>query len=415
MNAQGFAVVDLETTGINPNGHDRIVEVGIVHVDPDGFVTRKWQSLVHPDRDLGPTHIHGITGSDMRGAPRFHEVADELSDLLDGRVVVAHNASFDTRFLGAEWNRAGCLPDRVFPSSYLCTMQMASTFLPGSGRKLADCCAAFDIEIEDAHSALGDAEATAKLLGGYLQMSSNQHLWRQAMGSPFTRSSVSRLGRRGMPVARTSLTGVGEDNLATALAAMPSAGGSDAERDYLALVDRCLEDSLLTVAEADELEHLATLLAIDTDRRRALHSEYFEQLVDVAWADGVLTEDELSRLIALGTILSLNSSQVDSARIPRNSLAPTVSISDGFAQEMTLQPGDRVVLTGEMTRPRSEFETMLAAFGCEVLAGLTKKTSVLVAADPDSLSGKAKKARQYGTPIRSEAWLTSQLATERPS
>lgn len=82
---------------------------------------------------------------------------------------------------------------------------------------------------------------------------------------------------------------------------------------------------------------------------------------------------------------------------------------------MTLQPGDRVVLTGEMTRPRSEFETMLAAFGCEVLAGLTKKTSVLVAADPDSLSGKAKKARQYGTPIRSEAWLTSQLATERPS
>jgi DNA polymerase-3 subunit epsilon len=72
-----------------------------------------------------------------------------------------------------------------------------------------------------------------------------------------------------------------------------------------------------------------------------------------------------------------------------------------------------VVLTGEMTEPREVLETRGRAAGLQVGKGVTKKTRVLVAADPDSLSGKARKARDYGIPIVTEAAFGRLLAELR--
>ncbi|GII59244.1 hypothetical protein Pth03_76330 [Planotetraspora thailandica] len=69
--ALGYAVIDVETTGLRPFWHDRVVEVGIVHLDPAG----EWTTLVDPERDLGPQHIYGITAADIRHAPTFGEIA----------------------------------------------------------------------------------------------------------------------------------------------------------------------------------------------------------------------------------------------------------------------------------------------------------------------------------------------------
>jgi DNA polymerase-3 subunit epsilon len=55
----GFAVVDVETTGLFPGSH-RVAEIAIVHVDPEGNVTDRWETLINPQRDLGPQRIHGI-------------------------------------------------------------------------------------------------------------------------------------------------------------------------------------------------------------------------------------------------------------------------------------------------------------------------------------------------------------------
>src|SRR4051812_17678904 len=59
----GFAVIDLETTGLFPEKHDRIVEIGIVHVSPSGDITGQWSTVVNPRRDMGPQTIHGITAA----------------------------------------------------------------------------------------------------------------------------------------------------------------------------------------------------------------------------------------------------------------------------------------------------------------------------------------------------------------
>ena len=64
--AEGFAVVDTETTGIHTGYRHRIAEIAIVHVDRDGQITDSWDTLVNPERDLGPQAIHGIRAADAR-------------------------------------------------------------------------------------------------------------------------------------------------------------------------------------------------------------------------------------------------------------------------------------------------------------------------------------------------------------
>jgi DNA polymerase III subunit epsilon len=152
-----YAVVDVETTGLNPGWHDRIAEVAVILVDPDGREEQSWTSLVNPQRDLGPQHIHGITAAEARRAPTFDQLAGQLAQLLRGRVLVAHNLPFDALFLAAEYSRLGAkLP--AHRDVGLCTMRLATQYLP-AGRSLADCCLVADVALTNAHSALHVASA----------------------------------------------------------------------------------------------------------------------------------------------------------------------------------------------------------------------------------------------------------------
>lgn len=102
-----FSVLDTETTGLFPGGHDRIAEIAIVRMNRDGEVLDRWETLVNPQRDLGKQSLHGIRSCDLLGAPTFSDLAAELAWRLSGTVLVAHNLSFDARFLDAEFRRAG--------------------------------------------------------------------------------------------------------------------------------------------------------------------------------------------------------------------------------------------------------------------------------------------------------------------
>jgi DNA polymerase-3 subunit epsilon len=161
----GFAVVDLETTGFSPF-QERIVEVAVVLLGPDGTEQDAFCTLVDPERDPGPTHVHGITSQMLVGAPTFAGVHAYLAGLLSGRVVVGHNVDrFDLAFLLAECARLG---DGSVPGTVttLDTLQVAQVHLdlPGKAR-LVDCCDRYRLTWTDHHSALGDARVTAALLG----------------------------------------------------------------------------------------------------------------------------------------------------------------------------------------------------------------------------------------------------------
>src|SRR4051812_2138345 len=153
------AVVDLETTGLYPSV-DRVVEVGVVLLDERGEVEDEFATLVNPGRDVGPTSLHGISAGDVAEAPSFADIAGSLNPLLTGRLVVAHNALFDLRFMAREFGRVG-LPLRLSPT--LCTMRLAPLYFGAGTRSLQALCEYMSIPL-DAHAALNDARATAELL-----------------------------------------------------------------------------------------------------------------------------------------------------------------------------------------------------------------------------------------------------------
>ena len=80
--AKRFAVVDTETTGFSR--HDRIVEFACVTIS-EGRIVDEYESLLQPDRDLGPVHVHGITPTMVESAPPFEAIAADIAARLDGR------------------------------------------------------------------------------------------------------------------------------------------------------------------------------------------------------------------------------------------------------------------------------------------------------------------------------------------
>lgn len=155
-----YAVVDVETT------RDRIIEIGIVHVRR-GRIGRKFQSLVCPNTRVPSwvLRLTGIDAGDLFRAPSFEEIAPLVRKHLRGRVFVAHNASFDLRFVRREFARIG----EAFETEVLCTRNEGRRKFPGLGRYDLDTMARqFGIRIRRRHRALDDAIAAAELLRIYL-------------------------------------------------------------------------------------------------------------------------------------------------------------------------------------------------------------------------------------------------------
>ncbi|MEZ5184430.1 MAG: 3'-5' exonuclease [Candidatus Nanopelagicales bacterium] len=174
----GYAVIDLETTGFNARGQDRIVEIAIVRVDAAGRELGTYETLVDPGRSTGPESVHRITDAMVSGAPRFAEIAGSLLAWLEGVVIVAHNAQFEDAFLSAEFERAGL---RVPELPALDTLPLAQARVPTRDHRLATVCAWAGVRIDGAHTALGDARATAQMLPPLLRASPKRRTWNTAL------------------------------------------------------------------------------------------------------------------------------------------------------------------------------------------------------------------------------------------
>lgn len=176
-----YVVVDVETTGGQPWGVDRVTEVAAVYVDGDR-VEVAFESLINPGRPI-PWHITRLTGiSDamVREAPRFEDIAGEFAAHLVGRVFVAHNASFDFGFLDAEFSRVAPTPLGSLVTGQLCTVRLARRLLSHLPRRNLDAVSAhYGVSISDRHRASGDALATAQVLRGLLRDASHRgvHTW----------------------------------------------------------------------------------------------------------------------------------------------------------------------------------------------------------------------------------------------
>lgn len=148
--------VDIETTGGSYRAN-RVLEVAAVRYE-NGQVTRQYNTLVNPDTYIPSmiTSLTGIAQSDITDSPTFDQIAEDLFDILDGAVFVAHNVRFDYSFLHAEFAALGT----DFSPKLLCTVRLSRALYPqNKGHSLAVLIERHSIDVVDRHRALADAQA----------------------------------------------------------------------------------------------------------------------------------------------------------------------------------------------------------------------------------------------------------------
>ena len=160
--ADTVLVLDFETTGLSPDGGDRAIEIGAVRIE-QGRVTDRFQSLMNPGKRV-PAFIEdytGITNKMLKAAPPCKDVMAAFSDFTEDFDMVAHNASFDRRFLIAEMRRI----KRTTSGEFACSMLAARRlYQDAPNHKLGTLVAFHQIPNDGTfHRALADAEMTAQL------------------------------------------------------------------------------------------------------------------------------------------------------------------------------------------------------------------------------------------------------------
>ncbi|MCZ6861910.1 MAG: exonuclease domain-containing protein, partial [Alphaproteobacteria bacterium] len=325
-----------------------------------------------------------------------------------------HNVQFDMNFLIKKYERLGvALPDIPL----LCTYRLL-------GRSsLSACCDEFDIPfVGVAHRALSDARATAHLVS--LLCAEDQPLLNKHRLDNTIWPSVPALNT---PCFRReeALSALDEQPRFLQRIATKIRHDVDAETPnilaYLALVDRVLEDRVIDAREEDVLVDAALNLLLSPAQLDAAHRQYIHSIAVLALADGVVSDAERRDLHVVAKLLGQDDSQLDDVlEIAARQLASASPDHTKSAVKNELE-GQRVCFTGQIESTiggqpmtRDIAEALATQVGLIVANSVTKKLDILVVADPHTRSGKAKKARQYGTRILPEAvfWRMANITVD---
>lgn len=156
-----FAVVDVETTGLDPERGHRVCEIAVLRYR-GGKVLESFESLVNPQRSIssGASAVNKLSDWHVATAPVFAQVAERAQTLMDGAVIVAHNASFDLGFLAMEWRRLRWPPRLGFTVD---TLALARNTYAFRHNTLSDVARALRVRVEREHRAMGDVWTTARV------------------------------------------------------------------------------------------------------------------------------------------------------------------------------------------------------------------------------------------------------------
>ena len=157
-----LAFIDFETTGLSPESGDRIIEVGIAILS-GGRIVDRYQSFINPQARI-PGAVVALTGIDeamVHRAPGAAQVMPDVLKFVGDLPLVAHNASFDKRFMDSELRRIS----RPRTNEFICSLRVARRVYPAAANhKLVTLIRLAGVQpAEQYHRALGDAEMTARL------------------------------------------------------------------------------------------------------------------------------------------------------------------------------------------------------------------------------------------------------------
>lgn len=162
LSSHTFAYLDVETTGLSPWFGDRICEIAVVRCEGDKVID-SFDSLLNPERPISPgaARVNGLKDIELIHAPRFTEIAESVTALVKDAVIVCHNVPFDMGFLSSELGRI----NKNLPTILtLDTLEIAREYFDFDSNSLQSIAHWLEIEVTNAHRALGDAFTTREVL-----------------------------------------------------------------------------------------------------------------------------------------------------------------------------------------------------------------------------------------------------------
>lgn len=404
-----YTVIDLETTGFSPSRGDRILELGAIKMQEEGQVIDKYSTLINPGRHISNAHVHGIEPELVKSAPEFHAVKGFLKSFLEGTTLVAHNASFDFGFLESE------LLDQKGEINGVCTIELSrlvDTNLPS--RKLEFLCEYYGIETGPAHQALSDALATADLFTLLKTEYSNKYgreKFRRKFENPVTPALAEKSGFKRIEFTRSEalqLVREEKNKLQKLIHQLPAKPASENinSAPYLETLFDILSDRIISTADLKKLELLIKEFNLVREDVLKLHKQYLADVIKTYQQDGKISEFEADDLKKITRLLGLTINDleylIDESR-------DDMSVSfENFDAERIIE-GKAICFTGELRAringrrvDRSKAKNIARQKGMVIKRNVTKRLDYLVAANPNSMSGKSKKARKYGKTVLAE-------------
>lgn len=388
----GYAVVDVETSGLNSRAH-RVLQVAVSQIGADGGLEAAWSTTLDPGCDPGPVEIHGLTRARLAGSPQFDQVCAHLTSMIEGRVFVAHNAAFDWGFLSAETERANA---RMNARGRLCTMAMTRRLdIPTGSLKLAAVARYWGVTHRAAHDAADDTRVTVEILRHSLVMahrlnlplpitvSGDGHRLGTAYPAPAPRTPCpwrypGRMGphdalQQGMKVAFTGASGLPRETL-TRLAT--SAGlevmNSVSSRTSLLVVDA---SGTATQKAAAGAAHRTPVVTETT----------FLQMLDT---------------IRAGSLKAAQTSQRSIVEAKASSLKPAPITAAGPLA------GRRILVLGGTHDRAADTRSRIAEMGGQAAANLTASVTDVVPLEGHDSDPRWRRARALSLPVLASETLT---------
>jgi len=158
-----YVVVDVETSGLEPNHGARVIEIAAIRTPGDGTVTKSFHTLINPGSDdVGLTSIHGITKQMISDAPLFGQITNHVRELFSHAIFVAHHALFDERFVASEFAHSG---EQLETMPGTCTYWMSRAVSDQvENHKLGTLAKRYELDGGLAHSAYSDAMVVVQML-----------------------------------------------------------------------------------------------------------------------------------------------------------------------------------------------------------------------------------------------------------
>jgi len=173
--ATRIVFLDTETTGLDAEGGDRIVEIGCIEMVNRRLTGETRHAYLNPERkgNEDAIKVHGLTDAFLADKPKFAAVADDILDFLQGADVVIHNAAFDVGFLNAELKRLGRPMFHTVAAKVTDTLLMAREMFPGKANSLDALCKR--LEVDNTHRSFHGALLDAGLLAEvYIRLTRGQ-------------------------------------------------------------------------------------------------------------------------------------------------------------------------------------------------------------------------------------------------